>query len=93
LTTQLAYALKHVGKIGFKAVVDDPKGEKDGEMAGIAIWQPPGVRLKVFPSTKREDLPDHLKEMYEPNDLEAWNAVYGGMQEKRDKLQGDKDHW
>ena len=85
--------MKHAGKIIFKAVVDDPKQVKNGEMAGMAIWQPPGVRLEVFPSTKREDLPDHLKEMYEPNDLEAWNAVYGGMQEKRDKLQGDKDHW
>jgi hypothetical protein len=95
LANQLAHAMKHSGKIVFKAIVDDHPTDpsKKGEMAGMAIWQPPGVRLKVFSSTQREELSDLEKELYGPNDLEAWNAVYGGMQEKRDKLQGDGDHW
>ena len=94
LTKQLSYAMRHTGKIVFKAVLDDPSDKtKDGEMAGFAIWQPPGVRLKVFPSTKRENLSDEEREMYEVNDLEGWNTVYGGFQEKRDKFQGDHDHW
>ena len=81
------------GKVAWKAVRDEPGHEKDGEMAGFSIWQPPGVGFTIFDTTDREQLTDEQQDLYENVDLEGWNRLFGAMQESRKTLHGDTDHW
>lgn len=81
------------GKIGWKAVLDNPGGEKDGELAGLSVWQPPGVGYTVFKTTDREELGEEQRGLYKNVDLDGWNRLFGVMQESRGRLHGDKEHW